>query len=548
MSTNDKLAIELKTKIINELFEDIGKDKCTLDVILDCKDDVHKNISKLSCDFIDKCNYELNKERNSGHVLFFRKYVYEKVLNTFLKEKYGISNIGMMLLEGNIQKAQSERQKKEKEKQLAKERLEKRILSEVSNLQWTKEPRIGLVKFSATDKDRNTITVRISYNVKKKTVYENCILKINGATVKSEKYNDKEIVKKITDTNPKVLKPEHITIVRNQNKSPKMNAEKNAVKHTDIVEKDKSTNEQKINVSSAMAHTLDKYKNLSHGNPETIDVLRHLSAKYGIKMKKLAPIIVKCREKCPCCYDDVMCSKTNKVCNPGIQDKCDFYRAFNIAVEKEKKTIIKASENKSLMPTYKQNTEDYIQGNRQSIGIKDFVVRCNVFACVHKCHKIDNIDAMIEIDERDKRRQVNISAGYCRQCGTYFIMESTYLNLKKKGLILCRVSDEKTYKSSMSVNGMQLAQQSVLMQYGYNVSQTEGLTQKERRKILAVIIDNNIMSKSEIISYLDFFISQRAGRSNMEIAISKWENDRDFVAVYRSGEYSKFGVNAIYRK
>ena len=546
MSTNDKLAIELKTKIINELFEDVGKDKCTLDVILDCKDDVHKNISKLSCDFIDKCNYELNKESNSGHVLFFRKYVYEKVLNTFLKEKYGISNIGMMLLEGDTQKAQSERQKKEKEKQLAKERLEKRIISEVSNLNWTKELRIGLVKFSAIDKDGNTITVRISSNVKKKTVYENCILIINGSTVKSEKYNDKEIVKKITDTNPRILKSDHITIVRNQNKLPQRNVKENVVKHTDIAEKDKSTNEQKIKVSSSMVHTLDKYKNLSHGNPETIYVLRHLSAKYGIKMKKLAPIIVKYREKCPCCYDDVMCSKTNKVCNPGIQDKCDFYRNFTIAVEKEKTE--KASENKSLMPTYKQSTEDYIEGNRQSIGIKDFVVRCNVFACVHKGHKIDNIDATIEIDEYDKRRHVNISAGYCRQCGTYFIMESTYQKLKKKGLILCRVSDEKTYRSSVYVNGMQLAQQSVLMQYGYNVSQTEGLTQKERRKILAVIIDNKIMSKSEIISYLDFFISQRAGRSSMEIAVSKWEDDRDFVEFYRSGEYSKFGVNAIYRK
>ena len=37
------------------------------------------------------------------------------------------------------------------------------------------------------------------------------------------------------------------------------------------------------------------------------------------------------------------------------------------------------------------------------------------------------------------------------------------------------------------------------------------------------MIDNNILSKSEIISYLDFFINQRAGRSNMELAISKWE-------------------------
>lgn len=96
-------------------------------------------------------------------------------------------------------------------------------------------------------------------------------------------------------------------------------------------------------------------------------------------------------------------------------------------------------------------------------------------------------------------------------------------------------------------NGIKLAQESLLMQYGYNVSQTEGLTATARQKILAVIIDNKIMSKSEIISYIDFFISQRSSNSRMDVAISKWEADRDFVENYKIGEYTQFGVNAIYR-
>lgn len=115
-------------------------------------------------------------------------------------------------------------------------------------------------------------------------------------------------------------------------------------------------------------------------------------------------------------------------------------------------------------------------------------------------------------------------------------------------MILCRITDEKNYMKGAYVNGMKLAQESMLMQYGYNVSQTEDLSALRRQKILAVIIDNRIMSKSEIISYLDFFISQRSKRSNMEIAISKWEADREFVENYRLGEYTQFGVNAIYRR
>lgn len=127
-------------------------------------------------------------------------------------------------------------------------------------------------------------------------------------------------------------------------------------------------------------------------------------------------------------------------------------------------------------------------------------------------------------------------------------MDSTYQNLKKKGMVLCRVTDEKNYMKSGYINGMKLAQESLLMQYGYNVSQTEGLTTTDRQKILAVIIDNKIMSKSEIISYIDFFISQRSSNSRMEVAISKWEADREFVDNYKIGQYTQYGVNAIYRR
>ena len=130
----------------------------------------------------------------------------------------------------------------------------------------------------------------------------------------------------------------------------------------------------------------------------------------------------------------------------------------------------------------------------------------------------------------------------------YFILDSTYQNLKRKGIILCRVSDEKAYEKNGYANEMHLAQESLLMQYGYNVSQIEDLSSMRRQKILAILIDNKIMSKSEIISYLDFFIRQRSSDSRMEIAISKWETDREFVEEYRRGQYTKFGVKAIYRR
>ena len=94
---------------------------------------------------------------------------------------------------------------------------------------------------------------------------------------------------------------------------------------------------------------------------------------------------------------------------------------------------------------------------------------------------------------------------------------------------------------------MKLASESILMQYGYNVSQGEGLSQTTRRKILATLIDRHILSKNEIISYLDFFINQRQSNSKYQIAISKWELDREFVENYKIGKYKEIGVLGLSR-
>ncbi len=228
-----------------------------------------------------------------------------------------------------------------------------------------------------------------------------------------------------------------------------------------------------------------------------------------------------------------------------------------IKLQKVKEEQKKKAEEKRLAEIQKQQEyermkkEEELQKTLQDlplINVKDFMIRRAVFKCMHSNHHVKNIDAAVKIlNHKDEERLVKISAGYCEECNIYFIMESTYQSLKNKGIILCRITDEKTYMKNSYVNGMLLAQESILMQYGYNVSQSEGLSATRRQKILAVIIDNNILSRSEIISYLDFFISQRQYQSKFELAVSKWEADREFVESYCWGEYARYGINGIYR-
>ena len=96
--------------------------------------------------------------------------------------------------------------------------------------------------------------------------------------------------------------------------------------------------------------------------------------------------------------------------------------------------------------------------------------------------------------------------------------------------------------------GMRLSQESILMQYGYSVSQTEGLSDARRRKILAVLVDNKVLTRSDVIGYLDFFISQRKHQHQYEKAIEKWESDREFIAHYKTGSYTEYKVNSISRR
>lgn len=218
--------------------------------------------------------------------------------------------------------------------------------------------------------------------------------------------------------------------------------------------------------------------------------------------------------------------------------------------ERQRQERLHRQNQKKTATSVRDQALDRIHEHDNNIGVKDFVVRRTTFKCRHHDHKLQNIDAVNDIINREGNvKQTTVPAGYCPNCNIFFIMESTYQQLKMRGTPVCRVSDEKAYLSNNSfANGMLLARESILMQYGYTVSQEEGLTSARRRKILAILIDNKILTKSDIISYLDFFINQRKYQYRYEKAIEKWENDREFVSEYKSGSYTQYGVGGIYRK
>lgn len=216
---------------------------------------------------------------------------------------------------------------------------------------------------------------------------------------------------------------------------------------------------------------------------------------------------------------------------------------FDELLKKKEKKIEENKENSPVKKSIKK-----VAAHDNNISVKDFVVRKSTFKCLNSGHKTKDIDGHIMvINQKGGVDKYKIAAGYCPDCNIFFILQSTYDSLVKKGTPLCRMTSEKAYLKGGSSHGMKLAEESILMQYGYTVSQHEGLTAARRQAILAVLIDNNILTKNDVISYLDFFISYKKGDHShkYEKAISKWQDDKEFVAEYKIGTFTKYNITGI---
>lgn len=589
--TTEEIAVYVKKEIIRDLFGDVKKYQCVIDIWLNGKL-LPKNIARVSQYFLNETKDQLMDAYNKRFALSFRKREYEIILNTYLMQKYDLKKI-----EWNVFGAD-------------KETYEQKIFNNIDKIKWTKKTYSNSIVYSGIgvygDKFeisiRNTIKSRkkkgyLLYDEVKKIDLMDCdIQRLIEAIEKTQPIRDKT-------TNYFVVHPEKMQTLQNREEKEKREfnrileerekitiqfSKKYRLKYRTVQKQERRCQRKckyynsesetcllkKCPCTVFMSHCVQKNNFLEKIKKEAIK--SSSSNKSGtskqaeeswnniIKRNGLNPFVVEkisARTKKNCKY-----YKNEKCINSIGLKKCSLYNDECVCftkyigkIEQERKkqeeklykTQNKKSATviKSIDITPSKEIQQPSKPKLHKIGVKDFIVRGNVFRCMHKSHQIQNVDAEVKVSlNNGEDKLFQISAGYCQQCNVYFIMESTYQELKRKGIILCRVTDSKTYAKGGFMNGSKLAQESILMQYGYNVSQTVGLSARQRQKILAVMIDNKVLSKSEIISYLDFFIRQHGSRNNMGVAISKWEDDREFVEHYRSGEYTKFGVNAIYRR
>ena len=190
-----------------------------------------------------------------------------------------------------------------------------------------------------------------------------------------------------------------------------------------------------------------------------------------------------------------------------------------------------------------------IENNQYGISFEDFVIRSNIFRC-NKNHELESIQALISVLKYNGEVSNEIvSAGFCKHCNCYFILERDYLRLRNIGLPLCRQITEKAYRENGDeiFNGEGLNPQSVLNQIGYNVNSNEDLSSKQRQDILSFAVETGLYTPSGICSFLDWLIDKNSRVTNRDMndAIRKWTEDRNYIARYKIGTRPMKGVKSL---
>lgn len=147
--------------------------------------------------------------------------------------------------------------------------------------------------------------------------------------------------------------------------------------------------------------------------------------------------------------------------------------------------------------------------------------------CHHQKHPIVPATAILQ-NKYDKEIQIDIE--YCPKCKRYMINHTSFEHYRERYGIL--IGKLRMITSNGAGGEFDLALESPLKLCGYNVSQTDGLSTATRQFILAKIIHDGIMSKLEVIRYLEHFINMNGSKKGNSLAVEKWYEDLDFVHNY----------------
>ena len=289
----------------------------------------------------------------------------------------------------------------------------------------------------------------------------------------------------------------------------------------------KSKNKSKIKKSNSKSNTVVNEK-------------KKKKKKNIVRREAEIPIDVNDASK-PIQFVGVDCIYEKKGYCQYMDDKCNPYSVKCHHRFDKKKSAITNKDNAT------KNSEKEIKHaeKRKRVDNVTVIVLTDNRKCIHGNHPVKDLYANIKlVDKRGNIKDVKILSAYCEACDAYFVLKRDFKRIKQEGVLLCQIEDKSaSHLSKYEKYEVSYNSESRIHMLGYNVSQIRGYTDKQRKVILANIIENTNISKHEILSIIDVNIARHKTQENYSIAVKKWECDRKFVSEYRMGDIQEVVID-----
>ena len=160
--------------------------------------------------------------------------------------------------------------------------------------------------------------------------------------------------------------------------------------------------------------------------------------------------------------------------------------------------------------------------------------------CMRDHHNVEQVKVNIETK---MGKPIRLSANLCKQCRKVFISDKTYEHYRKKyGPLLCRI---RFVSDGVYTKGSNRNTKSILNINGYNVGMKSNLSDTQRQAIIKECIDENILSQSEIVSFLEYLIEFNGSKRENWLAVQKWERDLEFTLEYNMDDRIEVFVKEV---
>lgn len=170
------------------------------------------------------------------------------------------------------------------------------------------------------------------------------------------------------------------------------------------------------------------------------------------------------------------------------------------------------------------------KGKKVVVPKYNIIIVSQKFRCIREGHKLEDVRIQVRLLHHGNISVLPIAGGYCSSCKRYYIYSEVFDNFLK-GLRPGTVILQNRFKAPNGMYGevydvtAGLRSQSLLNRCGYSVSYNNGLSDGSRIELLRQIINSKLMTKQEVMSYLNYFINFNGKKSGNEYAKKMWVKD-----------------------